>query len=40
MSATTTDLWHMSDLELAEAIRSRHICSQEGRALSSPGEKP
>jgi len=29
MSITTTDLWRMSALELAEAIRSRHISSQE-----------
>src|SRR5215469_4549528 len=29
MSVTTTDLWRMSALELAEAIRSRHMSSQE-----------
>ncbi len=29
MSVTTTDLWRMSALELAEAIRSRQISSQE-----------
>jgi amidase len=29
MSATPTDLWRMSDLELAEAIRSRQISNQE-----------
>ena len=30
MSVTiTTELWRMSALELAEAIRSRHISSQE-----------
>ncbi|HEX6551665.1 MAG TPA: amidase [Ktedonobacteraceae bacterium] len=29
MSITTTDLWRMSATELAEAIRSRHISSQE-----------
>jgi amidase len=29
MSITTTDLWRMSALELAEAIRSRHMSSQE-----------
>jgi len=29
MSVTTTDLWRMSALELAEGIRSRHMSSQE-----------
>src|SRR5512135_2877961 len=29
MSVTTTDLWRMSALELAEAIRSRQTSSQE-----------
>lgn len=29
MSVTTTELWRMSATELAEAIRSRHISSQE-----------
>src|SRR5690349_7215247 len=29
MIITTTDLWRMSATELAEAIRSRHISSQE-----------
>ncbi len=29
MSVTTTDLWRMSTLELAEAIRSRQTSSQE-----------
>jgi amidase len=29
MSVTTTDLWRMSALELAAAIRSRHMSSQE-----------
>jgi amidase len=29
MSVTTTDLWRMSALELADAISSRHISSQE-----------
>lgn len=29
MRVTTTDLWRMSALELAEAIRSRHMSSQE-----------
>jgi amidase len=29
MSVTITDLWRMSALELAEAIRSRQISSQE-----------
>ena len=29
MSVMTTDLWRMSALELAEAIRSRHISSQD-----------
>jgi amidase len=29
MNATTTDLWRMSALELAEAIRSRQVSSQE-----------
>ncbi len=29
MSVTTTDLWRMSATDLAEAIRSRHISSQE-----------
>jgi Asp-tRNA(Asn)/Glu-tRNA(Gln) amidotransferase A subunit family amidase len=29
MSATTTHLWRMSATDLAEAIRSRHISSQE-----------
>src|SRR5579884_1216568 len=29
MSATITDLWRMSILELAEATRSRHLSSQE-----------